>query len=61
MYWTDEEILSLLAASIIRSPLDSLLPLPPSSTLIIEIWEAPAGDPRYPWEEGFYIRAYIND
>ena len=59
MYWTSEEIVSLLAASIIRSPLDALFPLPPASTFIVEIWEAPDGP--WPWDEGWYIRAYIND
>ena len=47
-------------ASVINSPIDSLFPLPPASTFIIEVWEAP-DDPQYPWEEGVYIRAYLND
>ena len=41
MNWVSEEILALLMASVMRSPLDSLFPLPPASTFIIEIWEAP--------------------
>ena len=58
MYWTSEEILSIFMQQVIGSPsLDSLFPLPPSSTMIIEFWET-----NITIEEGdFEIRVYLND
>jgi len=57
MYWTDEELLSLIADSIAETHLDSLLPLEPSSTLILEFYEAP-GPFIVPMS---FVRAYLND
>ena len=57
MLWTSEEILSLFSAKVTNEPLDSLFPLPPSSTMIIEFYESED-------ESGYlekYVRAYLND
>ena len=47
----------MLMAAITKEQLDSMFPLPPASTLIIEMYEAADG-------EGFldkYVHAYLND
>jgi len=58
MYWAEEEILTMMAAKLAMGSIDSLLPLPPASTIILEFYEEP-----YPiyWWDSISVRMYIND
>jgi len=58
MYWAEEEVLSLLAAKLAETSIDSLLPLPPASTLVLEFYVEPAP---ITGRDKLYVRMYIND
>ena len=58
MYWAEEEIIAMLAGKLARTSIDSLLPLEPGSTLILEFYMEPA--PLF-GNDKMYVRMYIND
>ena len=60
MYWTNEDLLSLIAQSLVTTSnkeLNDLLPLGPSSTIVLEIYMAKNSSN----QDGLMISGYVDD